>query len=133
MTAATPYFPKGTIEHCNKCFMVGSEIGCAHCDDGMHVDPHTGMCVKWDDKKHEEHVEVQTNIIPCPGHMEHGCQICVEGEVDLNGAKHMVQQCLVCREGFVKGNKGGCYSEQDRTAGEECPLADRPHGCMNCR
>lgn len=87
MTAATPGFPQGPM-HCTKCFMAGDKMGCADCEDGFYVDK-TGMCVKKEEEKHE-HVELQTNIIPCPAHMDGGCKVCAEGELEFAGEKHMV-------------------------------------------
>ena len=47
-----PAMPKGP-DHCRRCFMMGSEIGCVDCDDGMYLEMYSGMCMK----KEEHHEE----------------------------------------------------------------------------
>jgi hypothetical protein len=118
-TPALPAFPSGP-EECEKCFMVGTQVGCASCKDHtMYVDSMTGMCKHKDNKDHHVPMPVvKTNVAECPSEMEPFCKICHEGHFDNNGTQEFVRECLVCREGFVKGSKGNCYSESDHSAGE---------------
>jgi hypothetical protein len=59
--------PQGP-EHCRKCFMMGTEVGCTDCDDGMYLDTASGMCMKKEDK-HYEAPEWRTNVEPCGSEM----------------------------------------------------------------
>jgi hypothetical protein len=122
MTPALPAFPSGP-EECDKCFMVGGQVGCAHCKDAtMYVDSKTGMCMHKDMKNDTDHhmpmPEIKTNVAQCPSEMMGSCKVCHEGHFDNNGTQEFVRKCLLCREGFIMGSKGNCYSEQDHSAGE---------------
>jgi hypothetical protein len=115
-TTAMPHLPQGPAE-CSKCAMIGTQTACIACKEGFWLDDKTSTCMKHEDKNHDMPV-VKTNVAECPSEMEPFCKVCHEGHFDNNGTQEFVRECLVCREGFIKGSKGNCYSESDHSAGE---------------
>jgi hypothetical protein len=125
---AMPAMPEG-MPNCNKCFMVGSEMGCEHCHDGFYLDYMTGTCMKHEEKNHtaDDGHKVKTNVVPCTQpELMASCKICSSGKYDVAGNMQEIQSCLLCNTGFVKGDKGGCY-DMANPSGQDC--SHKPHGC----
>lgn len=128
-----PALPQGPPE-CEKCFMVGHDVACGHCKPGFKLNEMTGACEPEQQpgqpggSNPAPVVHVVHPVMCAMPHNMASCSVCNRHEYDMNGQMMHEEVCLVCKEGFIKGQKGGCY---EMTA-QGAPCAHHDDSCMMC-
>lgn len=71
----------------------------------------------------------EMKVVDCtdPAVKEH-CSVCMHIKININNVEYSEQLCKVCKEGWVKGDRGSCYRETMQ--GEPCK--DKMEGCEHC-